>query len=137
MYYFASENDAAEAEERRALPLLEHAPPYRAALLAFMTLTMLHKGASPDESFVVAAEAMRLLSEVGGVAEGEAIIRVAYAEALHAKGDVEGARKAIGAARDRLLARAAKIKNPEYKRSFLGLIREHIRTLARAGEWLT
>ena len=137
VYYFASENDAAEAEERRALPLLEHAPPYRAALLAFMTLTMLHKGASPDESFAVAAEAMRLLSEVGGVAEGEAIIRVAYAEALHAKGDVEGARTAIGAARDRLLARAAKIKNPEYKRSFLGLIREHIRTLARAGEWLT
>ncbi|MBX3203622.1 MAG: protein kinase [Labilithrix sp.] len=137
VHYFANENEAAEAEELRALPLLEHAPPYRAALLAFMTLTLLHKGASPDETFAAASEAMRLLEQVGGVAEGEALIRVAYAEALHARGDADGAKKAIAAARDRLLTRASKIKNPEHKRAFLGVVREHMRTLARAGEWLT
>ncbi|MCW5836304.1 MAG: protein kinase [Labilithrix sp.] len=114
VHYFANDNEAAEAEELRALPLLEHAPPYRAALLAFMTLTLIHKGASPEEIFRAASEAMRLFEQIGGVGEGEALIRVAYAEALHACGDVEGAKKAIGAARDRLLARASKIKNPEH-----------------------
>ncbi|MBX3199515.1 MAG: protein kinase [Labilithrix sp.] len=137
VHYFANDHDSAEAEELRALPLLEHSPPYRAALLAFMTLTLLHKGASADAIFDAASEAMRLFEQVGGVGEGEALIRVAYAEALHARGDVEGAKQAIAAARDRLLARASKIKNPEHKRAFLGVVREHTRTLARAGEWLT
>ncbi len=136
VHYFANDHEAAEADALKALPLLEHAPPYRAALMAFLTLTLIHKGASPDEVSLAGSEAMRLLEQVGGVAEGEALIRVAYAEALHYKGDAEGAKKAITAARDRLLARASKIKNAEHKRTFLGVVREHMRTLARAGEWL-
>ncbi len=137
VYYFANDHQRAEEEELRALPLLEHAPPYHAALLAFLTLTLIHKGDSTDEAFLAGSRAMQLLEQVGAVTEGEALIRIAYAEALYAKGDLEGARKAVAAARDRLLARAAKIKNPEYKRTFLGVVREHVRTLARAGEWLT
>jgi tetratricopeptide (TPR) repeat protein len=136
VYYFANEHEKAEEEELRALPLLEHAPPYHAALLAFLTLTLIHKGGSTDEAFIAGSRAMHLLQQVGAVTEGEALIRIAYAEALNAKGDIEGAKKAVAAARDRLLARAAKIKNPEYKRTFLGVVREHVRTLARAGEWL-
>jgi tetratricopeptide (TPR) repeat protein len=136
VHYFVGDFEEAEAEELRALPLLESAPPFRAALMAFMTLTMLHKGAKPDEVFLAGSEAMRLLEQIGGVGEGEALIRLAYAEALHMRGDVEGAKKAIAAARDRLLLRASKIKNPEYKRCFLGVVREHVRTFARAGEWL-
>jgi tetratricopeptide (TPR) repeat protein len=136
VYYFANDHKKAEEEELRALPLLEHAPPYHAALLAFLTLTLIHKGGSTDEAFIAGSRAMQLLEQVGAVTEGEALIRIAYAEALYAKGDFEGAKKAVAAARDRLLARAAKIKNPEYKRTFLGVVREHVRTLARAGEWL-
>ena len=136
VHYFAGHNAEAESEELRALPLLEHAPPYRAALMAFMTLTLIHKGASPDEIYLAGSEAMRLLEQVGGVAEGEALIRLAYAESLHASGDLAGARTAIIAARDRLIARAATIKNAEHKYTFLHVVREHIRTLARAGEWL-
>ncbi len=136
VHYFANEHVEAEIEELRALPLLEHSPPYRAALMAFMTLTLIHKGASPDEIFIAGSEAMRLLEQMGGVGEGEGIIRIAYAEALYARGDIEGAKAAVMAARDRLLQRAAKIKNAEYKRCFLGVVREHVRTLARAGEWL-
>lgn len=136
VHYFANHHDRAEEEERRALPLLEHSVPYRAGLLGFLALTLLHRGADPDAVHEAAAEAMRLLEQVGGVTEGEALIRVAYAEALHARGDVEGTEKAIRAARERLLARAANIKNPEYKRMFLGVVRENVRTLARAGEWL-
>jgi hypothetical protein len=136
LFYFANELDAALAELRRALPLLEHSRPHRAALMAFMTMTLVNKNAPPEEAFVVAAEAMQLLEVVGGVGEGEGLIRLAYAEALHHRGDVDGAKQAIAAARDRLLARAAQITNPEHKKSFLMLVREHARTLLRAGEWL-
>jgi tetratricopeptide (TPR) repeat protein len=136
VHYFSNDMDEAQAEELRARPLLEDSPPYRAALMGFLTLTLVNKGASPDAIYVAGTESMRLFEAVGHVAEGEALIRVAYAEALSARGDVEGAKKAISAARDRLLARAAKIATPEYKRSFLGVVREHVRTLMRAGEWL-
>ena len=136
VHYFANDPEAAEADALKALPLLEHAPPYRAAVLGFLTLTLIHKGASADEVVLAGSEAMRLLEQVGGVAEGEALIRVAYAEALHYRGDADGAKRSIAAARDRLLERASKIKNADYKRTFLSVVREHTRTLARAGEWL-
>ncbi|HVH44410.1 MAG TPA: hypothetical protein VM925_18785, partial [Labilithrix sp.] len=136
VHYLAGDNVAAEEEERRALPLVEHSPPYRAALMAFMALTLLHKGAPPDEIYSAGAEAMRRLEQVGGLAEGEALTRLAYAEALYAKGDLDAARAAIETARDRLLARAAKIKNPDFKHAFLHGVRENVRTFARAGEWL-
>ena len=136
VYYFGGDNARAEEEELRALPLLEHSLPHRAALLGFITLTRVALGAPGESTNEAGAEAMRLLEQVGGVAEGEALIRLAWAEGLAAKGDMDGARVAIAAARNRLLARAANM-NAEHKRTFLGVVREHVRTLARAGEWLT
>jgi tetratricopeptide (TPR) repeat protein len=136
VYYFANDPAAAEAEELRALPLVEHSPPYRAALLGFLTLTLLHKRAPADEITRAGHEAMRAFEQVGGAAEGEALVRVAYAEAFHAAQDPENRNKAIAAARDRLMERAAKIKSAELRGTFLNVVREHLRTLARAGEWL-
>jgi len=136
VHYFGNDQVRAEEEERRALPLLEHSPPHRAALLAFLALTLLNRGAPPDEIARAGAEAMQVFQSIGRVGEYESLIRVAYAESLYACGDLQAAKKAIASARDRLLARASKIRNPEYKRSFLGAVREHVRTLARAGEWL-
>ena len=136
VHYFGGEHALALEEERRALPLLEHSRPHRAALLGFTTLIRLHAGEPVETVRAAGAEAMRLLDEIGGVAEGEALIRLSWAEGLAAVGDMDGARVAIALARDRLLERASRIKNPEYKRAFLGVVREHVRTLARAGEWL-
>jgi eukaryotic-like serine/threonine-protein kinase len=136
VYYYGNEMVLAEEEELRALPLLEHSPPHRAALFAFMTLTLIHRGAPHAEIARAGAEAMRVFQSIGRQAEHESLIRVAYAESLQACGETEAAKAAIISARDRLLARAAKIHNPDYKRSFLGAVREHQRTLARAGEWL-
>ena len=81
-------------------------------------------------------EGMKILDAYGGTIEGEALIHIGYAEGLRAKGDIEGSRKAIGAARDRLLARAAKIKSPALRREFMDRLKEHGRILMRAGEWL-
>ncbi|MBX3231263.1 MAG: protein kinase [Labilithrix sp.] len=136
VYYFGGHFSAAATEARGCLALIEHSPPYRAAVLGFLALTLMHEGAPPAEVVATAKEAFDLLEELTGIAEGEAVVRIAYAEALHYAEDLEGAKKAVASARDRLLARAAKIGNASYKRSFLGAVRENSRTLARAGEWL-
>jgi hypothetical protein len=79
---------------------------------------------------------MRIFRDVGGVLEGESFLRLVYAEAHHAVGDLEGAKRAIIEARERLFARAEGIKNPAWRKTFLERVRENVRTLARAGEWL-
>ena len=84
----------------------------------------------------MAQEAHDLLEQLRGIAEGEAVVRIAYAEALFYAKQEDAAKKAVTVARDRLLMRAAKISNPLYKRAFLSSVRENGRTLARAGEWL-
>jgi eukaryotic-like serine/threonine-protein kinase len=134
-YQMVKEHAAAEEEILAALPLLEPLPAYRAALLGLMTLALADKGDN-EAAYLAGSEAMRVFEQLGGTVEGESVIRVAWAEALYAKGDIEGAKKAIKIARDRLLERAAKIKNPEWRKNFIGTIQEHNRTLARAGEWL-
>ncbi len=116
--------------------MLESAPPHRAALLALLAVVRFDRGDARG-SFEAASEARRIFEGLGGTVEGEALIRVAWAQALYATGQVDLARRAILAARERLLRRAAKIQNPEWRKSFLERIREHLRILARAGEWLT
>jgi tetratricopeptide (TPR) repeat protein len=58
------------------------------------------------------------------------------AEAYHAAGDAEAAKRAIREARDDLLARAELIEDPVYRRSFIERIPVHVRTLALADAWL-
>jgi hypothetical protein len=79
---------------------------------------------------------MQQLAAAGSITEGEALIRLAYAEALDATGQHAAAVEAITVARDLLMARAGRINNPAWRRSFLEKIRENSRTLARAGEWV-
>jgi tetratricopeptide (TPR) repeat protein len=137
VYYFGGRFEDAAVESLRSLQLTEHSPPYRAALLGFFSLTKMHQGAPPEEVLAMAKEAHDLLEQLTGIAEGEAVVRIAYAEALYYAKQEDAAKKAVAAARDRLLARAARISNPQFKRAFLGNVRENVRTLARAGEWLT
>ncbi len=71
----------------------------------------------------------------GGMEEGEADVRLIFAEALERVGDHEGARRAIGDARARLMARAAKIQSDGWRESFLRSVPEHARTLELARAW--
>jgi tetratricopeptide (TPR) repeat protein len=129
------EHAAGAAEAKLALPLLEGVPPYRAGALGLIALMRIDSG-DADGGYEAGVEAMRLLVACGGTIEGEAIVQIGYAEALRAKGDVEGSCRAIAAARDRLLARAERIEVPELRRGFMERIQEHGRILMRAGEWL-
>ncbi len=126
--------EAAE-EAKHALPLLEGVPPIRAGALGLIALMRLDAG-DGEGAYEAGAEAMKILEDYGGTIEGEALIYIGYAEGLRARGDIEGSRKAIAAARDRLLARAAMIKTPELRRGFMERLQEHGRILMRAGEWL-
>ena len=125
----------AAADARAALPLLDGAPPYRAAGLGLMALMCIDAG-DPKGAYEAGAEAMEILETYGGTVEGEALINVGYAEGLRGQGDIEGSKKAILHARERLLARAAMIQTPELRRGFMERLHEHSRILMRAGEWL-
>jgi hypothetical protein len=89
------------------------------------------------EALAAAGDAIARWEAVGGCGMFRgAFVRLAHAEALHATGDADGARRAIGDARARLLAAAARIPDPAYRQSFLEAVPEHARTVALARAWL-
>jgi hypothetical protein len=79
---------------------------------------------------------MRIFQEAGRIDEGESIVRLAYAEGLEAVRDYPGAMRAIEAARDRLMARATRIRDGAMRSSFLERVPHHARTVALAHAWL-
>ncbi len=85
-----------------------------------------------DEALAAARAAHQALADGGRVEEGEARIRLAYAEALAAVGDGAGSREALSAARARLAERAARIEDLRLRASFLERVPEHRRTLELA-----
>jgi tetratricopeptide (TPR) repeat protein len=108
---------------------------WRPGLLADLASVLLRQG-DLHEALVVAREGHDLLESLGGVEEGESQIRLMLAEALRAAGEPDTARAAIDRARERLLARAAKITDPEWRTSFLENLPENARTLAVARDLL-
>ena len=88
------------------------------------------------EALSCAEQAMTLLTAVGGMDEGESMLRLVWAEALGATGRIDEARRAVAEARDRLLRRAEKIASADWRRSFLERVGENGRTLTLARAWL-
>jgi tetratricopeptide (TPR) repeat protein len=127
--------DAAEREARAALVLLKHNPSARAYALATLGDVLL-SSERVAEALAAAGEAKRIVDTLKGVEEGEALIQLVYAEALHRAGKDEAARAVAGAARARILSRADKIQNPSQRQSFLEVVPENAQTLALAGRLL-
>ena len=109
-------------------------PAKAASALALLSRNALDQG-RVDEALALSEEASELAAK-GGLDEGEALVRLAHAEALWASGDHEAASVAITAARDRLLEAAAKLSDRAWRKSFLENVEENARTIARAAEWL-
>jgi tetratricopeptide (TPR) repeat protein len=127
----AGDTAAAEREARAAAEALRIAPPLRAAALANLARALLAQGRSA-EALPVAREAFATLEELGMIEEGESLVRLVHAEALVAAGRAEEFETAIADARDRLLARAAKISDPEWRHRFLTAVPDNARTLRLA-----
>jgi hypothetical protein len=88
----------------------------------------------PNEGLEAARAGMDLFRSLGVLEEGEALVRVAFAEALRAADDPEAV-LAIVEARDALIARANKIADAAHRGTFLERVEENTRTLALAAAW--
>jgi hypothetical protein len=130
------EIDAAEREARASIELLAPLPTEQLAARATLAAAQLAHGSVTD-ALASAKSAMDQYRALGvcGFLKG-ATVRLVHAEALHAADQHEAARVAIAGARDRVHARAARIDDPSFRRSFLTNVPEHARTLALAHAWL-
>jgi len=84
------------------------------------------------EALAAATEAMAILDQLGGVEEGESLIRLMYVETLLVCGQHAAATEAARIAYARVCERAAKISNPDYRALFVERIPENARTLELA-----
>lgn len=129
------DKEGARREISAALALTETARATYASVLAIQAqLSLLAR--SPEEALDVAHRAAALLQELGTVEEGEALIRLVYAEALLANQKEEEAKTALLEAKSRILTRADKIKAPKWRQSFLSRVPENAKTLSLAAELL-
>jgi tetratricopeptide (TPR) repeat protein len=129
------ELDAAEAEATAALARVESLPSPRCFALATRAAIRLQAGRA-SEAMADAREAMAVLGAIGGIDMGEARVRRVYAEALGAAGDPEGAAAALRDARDRLIERADRLGEPEWRETFLEGDADNARTMEMARELL-
>jgi eukaryotic-like serine/threonine-protein kinase len=126
--------EAAEREIRTALGML--IPIEQPGALATLSAIRLAQGRA-DDALATAEDAVARCAAMGGCGLFRgAFVRLARCEALHATGAHEAARRAIGAARDRLFAIAGRIADPAYRQSFLEVVPENARTRALARAWL-
>jgi tetratricopeptide (TPR) repeat protein len=126
--------DAAEREAVRAVEVLKNVPPSLSHALAALASVRLARG-DVARALECSREANVLLESLDGIEEGEEQVRLVYAEALHASGDQAGARRAIEAARNRLMLRAESIDDPEWRSSFLTGVPDNARTMELARAW--
>jgi tetratricopeptide (TPR) repeat protein len=126
----------AEREARAALELLATVPLDQIAATATLAAIVLSDGRA-EQALSAAREAMEQYATIGacGFFRG-AFLRLVHAEALHAVGDREAARAAIGEARARLFTNAEKIGDAALRRSFLEDVPENARTLELARGWM-
>ncbi len=124
--------DAAETDARAAITALEVAPPLRAAALAVLARSLIGLDRAP-EAVAAAGEAHAILESLGGIEEGESLVRLVYAEAFQASGDAAAFKAAIESARERVLVRAMKISDLAWRERFLKGVPDNARTLELAG----
>ena len=126
--FLSGDFDAAEQDGRAAAAALEVAPPLRSAALAVLARALIGLG-RVDEALTAAREAHQILESLGGIEEGEAMVRLVHAEALHASGDQAAFAVAILRARERLVARAAQLSDVAWRARFLEGVPANARTL--------
>jgi hypothetical protein len=134
-WLFAGDLKGALIQAERAVALTAAAPPFQAEALAMLAHVRARRG-EQEEALAAARRAMAIVDDLGTIGPMEAGVRLAYVQALRAAGDDEGARSALVKARDLLAAKAAKIRDPELRRSFLEENRTHRKTWELARQWL-
>ncbi len=127
------EQAAVEATEGVALAR-EAAPPVVPMGLATLAQARLYQGRA-EEALAAINAALDLVRASGEIEGGDSLLHLVLAETLHALGDGPGARLAIATAQSRVLERAARIRDPSLRRSFVENVRDNARTLELARAW--
>ncbi len=129
----SGEAAAAERVAASGVSFLEVSPPFRAGVLAVRAQALLALGRD-EEALVVAREAASILAALGALPECESLVPLVLAEALARAGDEGGRRAALTRARERLLARAARIADPGERATFLHAVPDNARTMELSGD---
>jgi tetratricopeptide (TPR) repeat protein len=135
IYSMRGEVEHATTVAQQAVDMLDGTTDMRAYALATLA-KMMHMQKQPALALRYAREAMDLMHNLGGVEEGEALIRTVYALALRATGNEPEGRREIAEARRRLLERADRIGDPNWRQSFLEGVRDNARAIHLAAQWL-
>jgi tetratricopeptide (TPR) repeat protein len=125
---------AAETEAALAAEALCVAPSLRVAALGALARARLGRG-DASGGLEAAREAAAELAVLGEIEEGESSVRLTHAEALAQNGGDAEARAVLETARERLLARAARIEEPAWRERFLNDVPVNARILSLAAQW--
>jgi eukaryotic-like serine/threonine-protein kinase len=128
----AGDLEGAGRAARQAMEASESQPVERVFAFAVAALVDLLRG-DAAEALARARAAKGWLDSLGRVEDGEQLTRLVYAEALRATDAKAEWREAIANARESLLARAGKIRDPALRESFLQ-VPENRRTLELEAE---
>lgn len=133
----AGDLENADAEIQAALAILRMASPLDLpGALATLAALRLTQGRT-IEALTAAEEGLANSDAMAacGLFRG-AFLRLVHARCLDAAGDHEAAKLAITRAQERLFVIAAKIDDPEYRKSFFEGVPENRQTLELARQWL-
>jgi eukaryotic-like serine/threonine-protein kinase len=133
-YLRSGDLDAAEASARAAAEVAPPGAGVDADADATLAEVLLRRG-RPGEALERATAAIRKVEEASGDAD-ELYVRAIHAQALHAAGHHDQARRAVAVARERLLASVATIGDPELEQSCRDKVWHHRRILECARSWL-
>ena len=131
--------DAEDAERmaRSCVEMAEPGSPWGARALAGLAAVHLAQG-RVAEALDEAARAFRTLEKVGGVVDSlGGLVHLVYARTSYESGDRETAKSVVQNACQALDLAAAKIKRPEWRKSYLENVPEHARLRELAVEWAT
>ncbi len=108
---FAGDHVGAAREAERAVDVLVGNPPARAMALASLARARTAQG-QPAAAVAPAREAYAILESLGGMDEGEMLVRLALGEALAGAGRADEARAVLVVADARLTELASKLPDP-------------------------
>lgn len=132
------EKDKALEMAHLAVRASEGMPPVHAyALATLANILLMHNKAS--DALSLSSKAMRMLEAMEGIEEGESLIRLTHALALrganHGEREKEG-RAVVALARQRVLEKAERIRDPRWRASFLENVPDNARVIDIANQWL-
>jgi eukaryotic-like serine/threonine-protein kinase len=130
-----TDNDSALALAKKAVDISADLPGRRAHALAFFASLQIGRGHF-DVALKSATEAFTTIERLGGIEEGEALIRLVYALALRAAGQEAEGRKRIAEARTRLYDMARRLGDTRWQNAFLTAAPDNARILSVASQWI-